>query len=204
MQGCSERESSSNSIRPRLRPKRLPLPLKPAAPPAPVKTAAPAAPPPSAEKPAVVVPKPAAPAAERSVVVTPPVVKPVAPAVVAPPPVEKPAAPPAVVVTPPAHPPAVVVTPPAAAAKNPCNASSGSSESRRLLRLRLPTKPVPGQPIVQQRRMITPQTGPRPVYTAPPPRAVAPSAPQGRRRCKALREHGPCRVRVVRDSVRKA
>src|SRR5947209_5352827 len=42
------------------------------------------------------------------------------------------------------------------------------------------TKPVPGQPIVPQRRMITPQTGPRPVYTAPPPRAAAPSAPQGR------------------------
>src|SRR4029077_5687183 len=45
---------------------------------------------------------------------------------------------------------------------------------------RLQPKPVPGQPIAQQRRMITPQTGPRPVYTAPPPRAAAPSASPGR------------------------
>ena len=152
----------------------------PAAPPAPVK-ATPAPPPPSAEKPAAVVSKPAAPAAERSAVVTPPAVKPAAPAVVAPPPVEKPAAPPAVVVTPPAHPPAVVVTPPPAAAqKPPATAPVATAAPQGTPAAPPSTKPVPGQPIAQQRRMITPQTGPRPVYTAPPPRATAPSAPQGR------------------------
>ena len=152
----------------------------PVAPPAPVKTA-PATPPPAAEKPAAVVSKPAAPAAERSVVVTPPVVKPAAPAVVAPPPVEKPAAPPAVVVTPPTQPPAVVVTPPPAAAqKPPAIAPTATAAPQGTPAAPPSTKPVPGQPIVPQRRMITPQTGPRPVYTAPPPRAAAPSAPQGR------------------------
>src|SRR6202045_903669 len=151
----------------------------PVAPPAPVKASTPAAAPPAAEKPAVVIPKPAAPAAERSAVVTPPVVKPVAPVVVTPPPVEKPAAPPAVVVIPPAHPPAVVVTPPAAQPKTPAVppvAAAGPQGTP----VAPSTKPVPGQPIVQQRRMITPQTGPRPVYLAPPPRAAAPSVPQGR------------------------
>src|SRR6476469_1751969 len=151
----------------------------PAAPPAQVK-ATPVATPPAAEKPAVVTPKPAAPAAERSVVVTPPVVKPVAPAVVAPPPVEKPAAPPAVVVTPPAHPPAVVVTPPPAAAQKPPATPPVAAAPQGTSATPPSTKPVPGQPIVPQRRMITPQTGPRPVYTAPPPRVAPPSAPQGR------------------------
>src|SRR5438270_2095857 len=152
----------------------------PAAPPTPVKIVPPAAAPPSAEKPAVVMPKPAAPAAERSVVVTPSVVKPPAPAVVAPPPVEKPAAPPAVVVTPPAHPPAVVVTPPPAAAQKPPATAPVAASPQGTPAAPPSTKPVPGQPIAQQRRMITPQTGPRPVYTAPPPRAAAPSVPQGR------------------------
>jgi translation initiation factor IF-2 len=36
-----------------------------------------------------------------------------------------------------------------------------------------PTGPKPGQPIVPQRRMVMPQTGPRPVYLAPPPRPVS-------------------------------
>jgi translation initiation factor IF-2 len=152
----------------------------PAAPPAPVKAAPPAAAPPSAEKPAAVVTKPAAPAAERSAVVTPSVVKPATPAVVAPPPVEKPPAPPAVVVTPPAHPPAVVVTPPPAATQKTPATPPVAASPQAAPAAPPSAKPVPGQPIVQQRRMITPQTGPRPVYTAPPPRAAAPSAPQGR------------------------
>ncbi len=48
-----------------------------------------------------------------------------------------------------------------------------------------PMRPVPGQPI--GRRLIVPQTGPRPVYSAPPPRPVSPAAsspgtrPQGGR-----------------------
>jgi translation initiation factor IF-2 len=127
---------------------------------APVKPAAPApAPPvtvakkpvavPTAEKPAVVAPKPAPP--ERTVVVTPPATKPAAPPTPAPVVAEKPAAPVPVVVTPPppaAKPPA---PPPAEAAPVPAP----------------PPKPASQQPIVPQRRMITPQTGPRPVYQAP-------------------------------------
>ncbi|HEU4414085.1 MAG TPA: translation initiation factor IF-2 N-terminal domain-containing protein, partial [Candidatus Angelobacter sp.] len=152
----------------------------PAAPPA-AKTQAPVAPPvPAAEKPAVVSPKPAAPAAERTVVVTPPAVKPAA-AVLPPPPAEKPASPPAVIVTPPAHPPAAtVVAPPPAQPKAPA-APPVAAASPQQPAVPAPVKPVPGQPIAQQRRMITPQTGPRPVYTAPPPRApVASSVPPGR------------------------
>jgi translation initiation factor IF-2 len=179
------REREQQQQHPPVPPAKAPVATAPpAAPPAPVKAAPPAAAPPSAEKPAVVLTKPAAPAAERSTVVTPPVVKPTTPAVVAPPPpppVEKSAAPPAVVVTPPAHPPAVVVTPPPAAAQKPPAAPPAAEASQQAAPAAHPsTKPVPGQPIVPQRRMITPQTGPRPVYTAPPPRVVAPSAPQGR------------------------
>src|SRR5260221_12245749 len=154
-----------------------PVAARPAAPPA-AKAQAPVAPP-AAEKPAVVTTKPAAPAAERSVVVTPPMVKPAAPAVIAPPPVEKPAAPPAVVVTPPAHPPAATVVPPAAQPKTPA-APPAAAASTQAPPTAPSTRPTPGQPIAQQRRMITPQTGPRPVYTAPPQRVTAPSAPQGR------------------------
>ncbi len=38
--------------------------------------------------------------------------------------------------------------------------------------------PTPGKPIVPQRRFIVPQTGPRPVYAAPPRPAGAPIAPR--------------------------
>ncbi|HEY1525144.1 MAG TPA: translation initiation factor IF-2, partial [Candidatus Angelobacter sp.] len=171
------REREQQQQHPSAPPARPPA-ATPAIPPTPVKAATPAAAPPSAEKPAVVISKPAAPAAERSVVVTSPVVKPVAPAVVAPPPVEKPVAPPAVVVTPPVHPPATTVAPPAQqkAPAAPPVAAAGTPPTPAAPS----TKPAPGQAIVQQRRMITPQTGPRPVYTAPPPRAAAPSVPQGR------------------------
>src|SRR5579859_3081626 len=151
-----------------------PIAAKPAAPPA-VKPQAPVAPPaPAAEKPAAVVaPKPAAPAAEKPVVVAPPAAKPPA-VVVAPPPAEKPAAPPAVVVTPPAvtvAPPPVQPRVPATPAAPPQAAAPQAPAA--------PPKPTPGQPIVPQRRMITPQTGPRPVYTAPPPRPAASASPQG-------------------------
>src|SRR5258708_5729356 len=106
------REREQQQQHPPASPARTPtVATTPVAPSAPVKTATPAAAPPSAEKPAVVIPKPAAPAAERSAVVTSPVVKPAAPAVVVAPPPEKPPAPPAVGVTPPPHSPSVVVTP---------------------------------------------------------------------------------------------
>src|SRR5215468_3646326 len=91
------------------RPQAPAKPATPAARPAAVtppaaKSAAPAVAP-TAEKPSVVAPKPAAP--DKTVVVAPPAAKPAAPpSAVAPsaPTVEKPAPPPAVVVTPPAHP----------------------------------------------------------------------------------------------------
>ncbi len=41
-----------------------------------------------------------------------------------------------------------------------------------------PAHPTPGKPIVPQRRFIVPQTGPRPVYAAPPRPAGAPIAPR--------------------------
>jgi translation initiation factor IF-2 len=140
---------------------------------------------PAVEKPAA--PKPPAPS-ERPIVVPAPRQ---APPIVAPPPppaqekVEKPAAPPAATVAPPAqaqHPPAVVVTPP----KTPVPPPAATAEPAPPVTAKphappastaTPPKPTPGQPIVPQRRMITPQTGPRPVYTAPPPRPT-PSQPR--------------------------
>ncbi|HEY7406406.1 MAG TPA: translation initiation factor IF-2 [Candidatus Angelobacter sp.] len=158
-----------------------PAATKPAAPPATVKPQAPVAPPPpTAQKPAIVTPpKPAAPAVEKTAVVTPPAQKPAPAAVVTPPPAaEKPAAPPAVVVTPPAHPPAATVAPPPAQPKAPT--APPAAASTQATPAAPPVKPTPGQPIVPQRRMITPQTGPRPVYTAPPPqRPAASSGPHG-------------------------
>ncbi|HET7871883.1 MAG TPA: translation initiation factor IF-2 [Terriglobales bacterium] len=160
-------------------------PPKPAPPAAKAPTIAPPKPqqappvvtkPPVAEKPAIVKP----PAAERPVVVPPPRK---APPIVAPPPpppaAEKPPAPPAVVVTPPppsppqpaaAQPPAKTPTPAAPAAQAPAAPASAQPAAA-------PAKPVPQQPLVPQRRMITPQTGPRPVYTAPPPSPVQQARP---------------------------
>src|SRR5438105_2650483 len=39
-----------------------------------------------------------------------------------------------------------------------------------------PAAPPPPRPVAPPRRMIVPQTGPRPVYKAPPPRPAAPQA----------------------------
>ncbi len=151
---------------------------------APVKPQKPAAPPvapPVQEKPAVVAPK-AAPAAEKTAVVTPPVAKPAAPA--APPVAEKPTAPPAVIVTPPAQPPAAVVTAPPATKAPVVPAASSPVATPPAEHPPVAAKPVPHQPIVPQRRMITPQTGPRPVYQAPAPstrpRMPAQGSPGGR------------------------
>src|SRR3984893_1565026 len=145
------------------RPPAPPVAAKPGAvPPAVRPTAPPVAPPaPSAVAPPAPRPAVVAPPAEKPAPPLPPVAA--APAVPAPPrPVSPPAAavPPAPSVTASAapHPPAAAprpVAPPAVAAP--------------------PQPPAP--------RMIVPQTGPRPVYKAPPPRPVAPisqtSAPAG-------------------------
>ncbi|HEY6273099.1 MAG TPA: translation initiation factor IF-2 [Terriglobales bacterium] len=128
-------------------------------------------PPPVAAKPVVAPPKPVVP--EKTIVVTPPPPKPVAPVVVAPPPAaqEKPAMPPAVVVTPP--PAAPVIAPAARASAPPAPTTTASPTTS------IPPPPKPSVPPVPQRRMITPQTGPRPVYQAPPQeRPAAPSSAQ--------------------------
>jgi translation initiation factor IF-2 len=164
-----------------------PSPAVPAKPQTPPAAAAPPAAPPSTEKPAA---KPAPAATERPIVVpaprqAPPIVAmpPAAPAAEK---VEKPAAPPAVVVTPPAaqtQQPAAVVTPPPKAPAPPAAtqepaAPVAAKPAAPAPPASTPAKPTPGQPIVPQRRMITPQTGPRPVYTAPPQAPAAQSQPR--------------------------
>src|SRR5215471_524951 len=136
------------------------------------------APPPVQQKPTVIAPKaPVTPAApvEKTVVVSPPAPKPTAPAA---PIAEK--APPAVIVTPPIHQPPVATTAPAAPTKPPAVPPPAPVEQPPIA-----ARPASQQPIVPQRRVITPQTGPRPVYQAPPSAAgagkpsTAPARPQG-------------------------
>lgn len=159
-------------------------PARPAAPPAPPAAKAPAAPAPQKPQPAVAQPavteKPAAPAPEQRPVVVP---KPrQAPPIVAPPPTppaaEKPAppAPPAVVVTPPKAPVAPSPTATTPAPQQPAASTQPAAPAAP------PAKPAPQQPIVPQRRMITPQTGPRPVYSAPPRPVTPPPQAQGQSR----------------------
>ncbi|HEY6352394.1 MAG TPA: translation initiation factor IF-2 [Candidatus Angelobacter sp.] len=137
----------------------------------------PLAPPPVEEKATVIAPKaPVTPPlqAAQTVIAPPP---PSAPKVVAPPaPVqEKPVPLPAVVVTPPTHqPPAAVAPPPVAKPPvAPVPAPSAPVEQPPIA-----AKPPSQQPIVPQRRVITPQTGPRPVYHAPPPAPPRPGQSQ--------------------------
>src|ERR1700733_1181817 len=110
-----------------------------------------------ARTPVTAVPPAAAPAAQRPASASAPPVNPVvARPVAAPPP-----APAAATSAAPAPPPAAVVppAPPVAAAPEAPEVSAAAAP-----------------PI---RRVIMPQTGPRPVYSAPPPRPVPPQAPSG-------------------------
>ncbi|HKH99086.1 MAG TPA: translation initiation factor IF-2 [Candidatus Sulfotelmatobacter sp.] len=147
--------------------------------------APPPAPPARAAAPAPVVARPVvAPAVVKP---TPPPAAPVAaPVVLAPPArpavtapvVEKPAAPLAPPVVAPlrpiAPPPAVVMAPPSAPPHTPAATPISAAPP--------PAAPQPPAP-----RMIVPQTGPRPVYKAPPPRPIAPSAQTGAPAAGALR-----------------
>ncbi|HEV3315479.1 MAG TPA: translation initiation factor IF-2, partial [Candidatus Angelobacter sp.] len=140
------------------------------------------APPAVQEKPVVVTPRVAvtepAPQPEQASVVAPPVAKPQAHPVEKTHLVEK-AAPPAVIVTPPAQPP-----PAAPVAHGPVQPKAPVAPAASVTVAGAPVappvaKPASQQPIVPQRRMITPQTGPRPVYQAPivqRPVAPAPSS----------------------------
>src|SRR5579884_357058 len=133
------------------------------APPAPVTPARPVvAPPPPAEvpsaaSPTVTAPPPAPPAPPRQPVTAAPpaattVTPPAPPRPTAPPPVESA--------------PAQVMPPPVQTPSAPQPTASAAPPR--------PAAPPPQQPI---RRMVVPQTGPRPVYKAPPPAPPRPQAP---------------------------
>ncbi|HLJ29191.1 MAG TPA: translation initiation factor IF-2 [Candidatus Angelobacter sp.] len=166
-----------------------------AAPPAvvpkpPAVSAPPVAPPPVQERPTVIAPRfitpqVVAPPPEKTVVVSPPLHKPAAPPVAPVP--EKPAAPPAVIVTPPVQqPPAPIPAAVVSAPKPPAAPVAATPAAPAEHHAPIAAKPASQQPIVPQRRVITPQTGPRPVYHAPPPPPARPpvvqhgAAPAGR------------------------
>jgi len=151
-----------------------PAPQRPAAPPVIAKPAV-SVPPVARPTPPPVPPAPIAPPA-------PPVISVEAAAPARPviaPPAEKPAspaAPVAPVVAPPRTtpaPPPAVVAPPAPPAAPQVTASAASQPPVVAPR---PSAPPAGPPQPPAPRMIVPQTGPRPVYKAPPPRPVAPTA----------------------------
>jgi translation initiation factor IF-2 len=150
-----------------------PPPARPAAPPV---VARPVVAPPA--------PKPVAPPAAPPPSVAPPPPPPVRP-VVAPPVVEKPAtpvAPPAPVASPPRPaappaPPAAVVSPAPPAAPS-VKAPASPAPPPAPVAPRPAAPPVSAAPAPPAPRMIVPQTGPRPVYKAPPPRP-APAASSG-------------------------
>ena len=150
-----------------------------------VKPAAPATPPPAAPAPRMVTPESVAQSRQAAVPPAPPksvVIPPVAPVATPPvPAVEAAAAP---------------VVPPAAA--QPEISADLVTESKPAVDSAAPAAaPIPAQapapvappaaatpakhaaPVVPARRMIVPQTGPRPVYTAPPPSANPPASRTG-------------------------
>jgi translation initiation factor IF-2 len=155
------------AVTPPARPAALPVAARPViAPPPP---AARPTPPPAA--PSIPVAKAPAPAV-RPEVVAPIAEKPVAPAIPIAPPIAAQAAPPVVVPPRPATPPSAVVAPPAPAAASVAPQAPVAQPR--------PVAPVvTGPPQPPAPRMIVPQTGPRPVYKAPPPRIVAPVAQTG-------------------------
>ncbi|PYX36397.1 MAG: hypothetical protein DMG81_16110 [Acidobacteria bacterium] len=135
-----------------------PAPPKPATPPAPPVPAPRFITPQSVARPVARPPVPPA---------APPAVKPATPAVASVPLVSAPVRPPAPAVPPPSAPtPANVqaAAPPVAPAPPPPAPVSAA-----------PAKPAP--PAIPPPRMIVPQTGPRPVYKAPPPKPVQPGVP---------------------------
>jgi len=152
----------------------------PVAPPAAAVRAAAVSAPPPQEKAVVVPAKAVAPLAppvqERPVITPAPPVHKVAAPPPAPPVVEEqPELPPAVVVTPPpAAPPAEasvsVTVPPKAAVVTPPPAAAAAPQATVPAPVVTPPPAVkPEPPPARVTRMITPQTGPRPVYKAPPP-----------------------------------
>jgi translation initiation factor IF-2 len=157
------------AVAPPARPGVSPVAARPAvvAPPAARPTPPPAAHSPAA--PAIPAAKAPAPAARPEVVA--PVEKPSAPAIS----VATPSAPPVAAPQRPATPPPVAVVAPAVPSVTASAAPHSPVAAPR------PAAPpvVSGPPQPPAPRMIVPQTGPRPVYKAPPPRPVAPVAQTG-------------------------
>jgi translation initiation factor IF-2 len=148
---------------------------------APPVTPRPAVVPPIAPKPVVVAPPVAKPVVPVAPPAAPPIVAPPKPAFTPPPIAERPPAPVAPVVPPVATPsrpaivsPAVVASPTAPLSPS-VTASAAPQAPSATPRPAAP--PVPPVPVTPAPRMIVPQTGPRPVYKAPPPRP-APPPPQ--------------------------
>jgi translation initiation factor IF-2 len=141
---------------------------------------------------------PAPPAVKAKPAVAPPAAKPIPPAppvvpappakpVVSAPVVEKPAAPvisaaPPLAAPPPVAPPRPAAVPPAAVLAPPAPAPQVTASAAPAPPAVTPSPVVPpavAAPQTPAPRMIVPQTGPRPVYKAPPPRPVAPAAQVG-------------------------
>ncbi|HKF00842.1 MAG TPA: translation initiation factor IF-2 [Candidatus Sulfotelmatobacter sp.] len=151
----------------------------PVRPPAPVAPPRPVVVPPAAKPAAPVTP----PASVGAPVAPPPVTRPVvAPspaaekpdAPVAPPAAPAATAPPVRPATPPPPPAVAVVTPPAPAPPS-ITASAPPAAPAAPSAARPPARPVATAPTTPAPRMIVPQTGPRPVYKAPPPRPAPPA-----------------------------
>jgi translation initiation factor IF-2 len=133
----------------------------------------PAVAPPSVARPT---PPPAAPVISTPTAPAP--AQPVRPAMAAPV-VERPVAPPTPIAPPVAAPPRLV-TPPPAALVPPAPSITASAAPQAPVAPPRPAAPViAGPPQPPAPRMIVPQTGPRPVYKAPPPRPIAPVAQTG-------------------------
>ena len=128
----------------------------------------PPAPPLAAAPPAPPIPEPAA---SSSAIEHPPAQVPAAVSPSASETVKAPMSATAVVEAPPADAVSPVVEKPVASAAAPADSASATTAAPKSPAAR---PPLPGQP--PARRMIVPQTGPRPVYTAPPP--PPPRAPQ--------------------------
>jgi translation initiation factor IF-2 len=141
----------------------------PSAPPRPVQ------PPTQEAKPAAPAIKPPVPSAPAAAA-TPRVVTPTAPPRPTAPPTS---VPPAASVAPAAPPPARVPPPPAASAAPPASSAQGQAPNIAAQAQRPAAPTSPARPQTPAPRMIVPQTGPRPVYQAPPRPAAAPPRATG-------------------------
>src|SRR5882762_3795060 len=160
---------------------RPPVETKSALPPAPAATATPAPPAPAAKPPVPPTPAPR--------FITPQTTRP-APSVIRPPapptttaPAAKPAAPASVAAAPPAlAAPARPAAPPSVTAQTESTVAAAAPLAAPPTQPSAPASATPARPaapLAPPPRMIVPQTGPRPVYKAPPPKPVQPGVPIG-------------------------